>query len=48
MIVTADSPELARAFTIDFEELWADGDVERSGFAEPPGDEVKGVGARIH
>ena len=34
VIVTADSPELARAFTIDFEELWADGDVERSGFAD--------------
>jgi phosphatidylserine/phosphatidylglycerophosphate/cardiolipin synthase-like enzyme len=36
VIVTVDSPELARAFTLDFEELWADGDVERSGFAAEP------------
>src|SRR4051812_12386467 len=28
MIVTVDSPELAHAFTLDFEELWATGIVE--------------------
>jgi phosphatidylserine/phosphatidylglycerophosphate/cardiolipin synthase-like enzyme len=36
VIVTVDSPQLARAFTLDFEELWRDGDVERSGFAAEP------------
>jgi phosphatidylserine/phosphatidylglycerophosphate/cardiolipin synthase-like enzyme len=46
VIVTVDSPELARAFTIDFEELWRDGDVERSGFAEPRPVEVDGVRVR--
>jgi phosphatidylserine/phosphatidylglycerophosphate/cardiolipin synthase-like enzyme len=35
VIVLADSPELARAFALDFDELWRDGDVERSGFVEP-------------
>ena len=29
VIVTVDSPELAHAFTLDFEELWSDGDVEQ-------------------
>src|SRR5205823_5554957 len=46
VVVTADSPGLAEAFTIDFEELWRDGDVERSGFAEPRPAEVDGVQAR--
>src|SRR3954471_11283742 len=46
VIVTADSPELARAFAIDFEELWKDGDVERSGFAEPRPVDVAGVQVR--
>jgi len=35
VIVTADSPELAHAFTLDFEELWETGEVARSGFVEP-------------
>ena len=35
VIVTVDSPELAHAFTLDFDELWQHGDVERSGFVEP-------------
>jgi len=35
VVVAVDSPGLAKAFTLDFEELWATGDVERSGFAEP-------------
>jgi phosphatidylserine/phosphatidylglycerophosphate/cardiolipin synthase-like enzyme len=46
VIVTVDSPELARAFTLDFDELWADGDVERSGFAEPRPVEVEGMRVR--
>jgi phosphatidylserine/phosphatidylglycerophosphate/cardiolipin synthase-like enzyme len=46
VIVTVDSAELARAFTLDFEELWRDGDVERSGFAEPRPVEVDGVRVR--
>jgi phosphatidylserine/phosphatidylglycerophosphate/cardiolipin synthase-like enzyme len=44
VIVTLDSPQLAKAFTLDFDELWRDGDVERSGFAaEPRPVEVDGV-----
>jgi phosphatidylserine/phosphatidylglycerophosphate/cardiolipin synthase-like enzyme len=46
VIVTVDSTELAEAFTIDFEELWKDGDVERSGFAEPRPVEVDGARVR--
>ena len=43
VIVTVDSPQLARAFTLDFEELWSKGVVERSGFVEPRPVEVEGV-----
>jgi len=46
VLVTVDSTELAEAFTLDFEELWKDGDVERSGFAEPRPVEVDGVQVR--
>jgi phosphatidylserine/phosphatidylglycerophosphate/cardiolipin synthase-like enzyme len=46
VVVTVDSPELAKAFTLDFEELWRDGDVERSGFAEPRPVEVGGTKVR--
>jgi phosphatidylserine/phosphatidylglycerophosphate/cardiolipin synthase-like enzyme len=47
VVVSVDSPELAKAFTLDFEELWRDGDVERSGFAaEPRPVEVDGLHAR--
>jgi phosphatidylserine/phosphatidylglycerophosphate/cardiolipin synthase-like enzyme len=47
VIVSLDSPELATAFTLDFEELWRDGDVERSGFAaEPRPVDVGGVKVR--
>jgi phosphatidylserine/phosphatidylglycerophosphate/cardiolipin synthase-like enzyme len=35
LIVTVDSPGLAHAFTLDFEELWKTGVVEQSGFVEP-------------
>jgi phosphatidylserine/phosphatidylglycerophosphate/cardiolipin synthase-like enzyme len=46
VIVTADSPELAKAYTIGFEELWNGGDVMKSGFVEPrpvtiDGDQVR-------
>ena len=46
VLVTVDSPELSEAFSLDFEELWRDGDVERSGFAEPRPVEVDGVRIR--
>src|SRR5438105_3766508 len=46
VVVTVDSPELARAFSIDFEELWRDGDVEHSGFAEPRPVDVGGTRVR--
>jgi phosphatidylserine/phosphatidylglycerophosphate/cardiolipin synthase-like enzyme len=46
VIVIVGSAGLAEAFTIDFEELWKDGDVERSGFAEPRPVEVDGVRVR--
>jgi phosphatidylserine/phosphatidylglycerophosphate/cardiolipin synthase-like enzyme len=42
VIVTVDSAELARAFTLNFEELWRDRDVEHSGFVEPRPVEVDG------
>jgi phosphatidylserine/phosphatidylglycerophosphate/cardiolipin synthase-like enzyme len=46
VVVTVASPELAHAFTLDFEELWRDGDVERSGFVEPRPVDVDGVRLR--
>ena len=46
VIATVDSPELAEAFAIDFDELWKDGDVERSGFVEPRPVEVDGLRVR--
>jgi phosphatidylserine/phosphatidylglycerophosphate/cardiolipin synthase-like enzyme len=47
VVVTVDSAELAKPFTLDFEELWRDGDVERSGFAaEPRPVEVDGLRVR--
>jgi phosphatidylserine/phosphatidylglycerophosphate/cardiolipin synthase-like enzyme len=46
VIVGVDSPELALAFTLNFEELWGEGDVERSGFVEPRPVEVGGVRVR--
>jgi phosphatidylserine/phosphatidylglycerophosphate/cardiolipin synthase-like enzyme len=46
VIVVLDSPELARAFTLDFEELWNDGDVERSGFVEPRPVDLDGMRVR--
>jgi phosphatidylserine/phosphatidylglycerophosphate/cardiolipin synthase-like enzyme len=35
VIVIVDSGDLAHAFTLNFEELWNDGDVERSGLVQP-------------
>jgi len=46
VLVTVGSEELAHAFTLDFEELWKDGDVERSGFVEPRPVEVDGLRVR--
>jgi len=46
VIVTVDSEELAHAFTLDFEELWNVGDVEKSGFVEPRPVQVDGVAVR--
>jgi phosphatidylserine/phosphatidylglycerophosphate/cardiolipin synthase-like enzyme len=46
VIVTADSPDLAHAFTLDFEELWNVGDVEKSGFVEPRPVDVGGINVR--
>jgi phosphatidylserine/phosphatidylglycerophosphate/cardiolipin synthase-like enzyme len=46
VVVTVASPELAHAFTLNFEELWREGDVERSGFVEPRPVMVDGVRVR--
>ena len=46
VIVTVTSEALARAFTLNFEELWRNGDVERSGFVEPRPVDVDGVRVR--
>jgi len=46
VVVTVESAELAKAFTLDFEELWTTGDVERSGFAEPRPVEIGETRAR--
>jgi phosphatidylserine/phosphatidylglycerophosphate/cardiolipin synthase-like enzyme len=35
VIAVVDDEALARAFTLDFEQLWTTGDVERSGFVDP-------------
>lgn len=46
VVVTVSSAALGRAFTLNFEELWQDGDVEHSGFVEPRPVEVDGVRVR--
>ncbi len=46
VVVTVDSVELAEAFELNFEELWRDGDVERSGFVEPRAVQVDGTKVR--
>jgi phosphatidylserine/phosphatidylglycerophosphate/cardiolipin synthase-like enzyme len=35
VVAVVDDEALARAFTLDFEQLWTTGDVERSGFVDP-------------
>jgi phosphatidylserine/phosphatidylglycerophosphate/cardiolipin synthase-like enzyme len=46
VIVTIDSPQIAAAFTKDFEQLWTTGIVERSGFVDPVPVEVDGKAVR--
>jgi phosphatidylserine/phosphatidylglycerophosphate/cardiolipin synthase-like enzyme len=46
VMVTVASRDLATAFTLNFEELWDDGDVERSGRVEPRPVEVGGAEIR--
>ena len=46
VVVTVASEEIARAFELDFDGLWQDGDVEGSGFVEPRPVEVDGVKVR--
>jgi phosphatidylserine/phosphatidylglycerophosphate/cardiolipin synthase-like enzyme len=43
VIVTVDSPALAKAYTIGFEELWTTGDVMKSGNVEPRPVDVDGT-----
>lgn len=46
VLATVDSPALAAAFALDFEQLWTTGAVERSGFVEPRPVDVAGVKMR--
>jgi phosphatidylserine/phosphatidylglycerophosphate/cardiolipin synthase-like enzyme len=46
VVVTVASEELAKAFALDFDGLWQDGDVERSGFVEPRPVDVDGIKVR--
>jgi phosphatidylserine/phosphatidylglycerophosphate/cardiolipin synthase-like enzyme len=46
VIVTVDSAKLAHAYALDFDDLWRDADVERSGFVEPRPVEVDGLRVR--
>ena len=46
IVVIADSQELATRFTEDFDQLWNDGDVERSGFVAPEPVDVGGLAVR--
>jgi phosphatidylserine/phosphatidylglycerophosphate/cardiolipin synthase-like enzyme len=46
VVVTVASEGLARAFTLDFEELWGGADVEHSGFVEPRPVDVDDVRVR--
>jgi phosphatidylserine/phosphatidylglycerophosphate/cardiolipin synthase-like enzyme len=46
VIVRADAPALAAEFARNFEELWASGDVDRTGHEEPRRLEVEGRPAR--
>jgi phosphatidylserine/phosphatidylglycerophosphate/cardiolipin synthase-like enzyme len=46
VVATLDSPELAHAFTLDFEQLWATGNVENTGTVEPRPVQVDGIEIR--
>src|SRR5439155_20129536 len=46
VIAIVESPELARAFTLDFEQLWSTGIVEESGKVEPRPVRIDGVEVR--
>jgi phosphatidylserine/phosphatidylglycerophosphate/cardiolipin synthase-like enzyme len=46
LIITLDSPQLAHAFTLDFEQLWTTGNVEGTGTVEPRPVRVEGVEVR--
>jgi phosphatidylserine/phosphatidylglycerophosphate/cardiolipin synthase-like enzyme len=46
VVLTVESPELARAFTTNFDELWDGGEVEKSGFVEPNPVRVDGIRVR--
>src|SRR5260370_11302082 len=46
VIVVVDSTELAKAFTLDFEQLWKNGIVKESGKVEPRPVEIDGTEVR--
>jgi len=46
VIVTVASEDVAKAFALDFDGLWQDGEVEKSGFVEPRPVEVDGIKVR--
>jgi phosphatidylserine/phosphatidylglycerophosphate/cardiolipin synthase-like enzyme len=46
VIATVDSPELAHAFTLGFDQLWASGNVEDTGKVEPRPVQVDGIEIR--
>ncbi|HEX9415313.1 MAG TPA: phospholipase D-like domain-containing protein, partial [Gaiellaceae bacterium] len=46
VIVTVDSPQVAAAFTKDFEQLWQTGSVEETGFVDPAPVQVAGKEVR--
>jgi phosphatidylserine/phosphatidylglycerophosphate/cardiolipin synthase-like enzyme len=47
VVVVVDSPEIAAAYTKDFEELWDKGIVEQSGFVDPAPVRVDGNEVRL-
>jgi phosphatidylserine/phosphatidylglycerophosphate/cardiolipin synthase-like enzyme len=46
VIVTVESPKLATAYTVNFDELWSRADVEQSGFVDPNPVRVGGIPMR--
>ena len=46
VVVTVASEDVAKAFALDFDGLWQDGDVEKSGFVEPRPVAVDGIKVR--